>query len=131
VKLAKPGSVIDVAVTVPPGSNARSWWPAQCARADRAWRAEWSDVKVWIDQDLCTGDGLCEELAPDVFFGMDDGLFYVKESADNFGDEKLFDGTANPAGAEGMARIPDGGLERVIESAEECPGECIFIDVGE
>ena len=22
-------------------------------------------MKVWIDQDLCTGDGLCEEIAPD------------------------------------------------------------------
>ena len=79
-------------------------------------------MKVWIDQDLCTGDGLCEEIAPDVFFGKDDGLFYVKESVDNFGADKLFDGEANPAGSEGMARIPDGGLERVIESAEECPG---------
>ena len=36
-------------------------------------------MKVWIDQDLCTGDGLCEEIAPDVFIGLDDGLFYVKE----------------------------------------------------
>jgi len=90
-----------------------------------------SDMKVWIDQDLCTGDGLCEELAPDVFYAMDDGLFYVKESADNFGTEKKFDGASNPAGADGMARIPDGGLERVIESAEECPGECIFIEVDE
>ena len=34
-------------------------------------------MKVWIDQDLCTGDGLCEE---------------------------------------------------IVESAEECPGECIFIE---
>ena len=61
-------------------------------------------VKVWIDQDLCTGDGLCAEIAPDVFFGMDDGLYYVKEDASNFGEEKLFDGNANPAGVEGMAR---------------------------
>ena len=53
-------------------------------------------MKVWIDQDLCTGDGLCEEIAPDVFFGLDDGLFYVKESAGKFGEEKLFDGDANP-----------------------------------
>ena len=36
-------------------------------------------IKVWIDQDLCTGDGLCEEIAPDVFVGLDDGLFYLKE----------------------------------------------------
>ncbi len=86
-------------------------------------------MKVWIDQDLCTGDGLCEEIAPAVFFGQDDGLFYVKESADNFGVETRFDGTNNPAGAEGQARIPEGGIDAVIESAEECPGECIFIEV--
>jgi ferredoxin len=86
-------------------------------------------VKVWIDQDLCTGDGLCAEIAPDVFFGQDDGLFYVKESAKNFGTDKLLDGKSNPAGSAGMARIPDGGLDRVIEAAEECPGECIFIEV--
>ncbi len=85
-------------------------------------------MKVWIDQDLCTGDGLCEEIAPEVFFGMDDGLFYVKESADTFGQVKLFDGEANPTGAEGTARIPEGKEESVIEAAEECPGECIFIE---
>lgn len=86
-------------------------------------------MKVWIDQDLCTGDGLCEELASDVFFGKDDGLFYVKESEAHFGEERLFDGDANPAMAEGMARIPDGQIDAVIEAAEECPGECIFIEV--
>jgi len=36
-------------------------------------------MKVWIDQDLCTGDGLCEEIAPDVFTLLDDGLAYVRE----------------------------------------------------
>jgi ferredoxin len=29
-----------------------------------------------------------------------------------------------------MANIPDGQLEAVIEAAEECPGECIFIEAG-
>ena len=86
-------------------------------------------MKVWIDQDLCTGDGLCEEIAPATFFGQDDGLFYVKESAEHFGEEKLFDGKANPAGSEGMARVPDTTTRAVIETAEECPGECIFIEV--
>jgi ferredoxin len=86
-------------------------------------------MKVWIDQDLCTGDGLCEEIAPAVFFGKDDGLFYVKESADTFGAEVKFDGEGSPAGAEGMARIPDNLAEAVIEAAEECPGECIFIEI--
>ena len=36
-------------------------------------------MKVWIDQDLCTGDGLCEEIAPTVFTLLDDGLAYVKD----------------------------------------------------
>ena len=80
-------------------------------------------MHVWIDQDLCTGDGLCEEIAPEVFFAQDDGLYYVKESA------KKFDGYTNPAGPDGQVRIPDGEIESVIEAAEECPGECIFIEV--
>ena len=36
-------------------------------------------VKVWIDQDLCTGDGLCAEICPEVFIMRDDGLAYVQE----------------------------------------------------
>jgi ferredoxin len=27
-----------------------------------------------------------------------------------------------------LANIPDGMLDAVVESAEECPGECIFIE---
>ena len=38
-------------------------------------------MKVWIDQDLCTGDGLCEEIAPDVFTLLDDGLVSIKVSS--------------------------------------------------
>jgi ferredoxin len=80
-------------------------------------------MKVWIDQDLCTGDGLCEEIAPDVFTLLDDGLAYVKE-----GDTIFAVAQGNSEGAEGMAIIPDDQLEATIESAEECPGECIFIE---
>jgi len=76
-------------------------------------------MKVWIDQDLCTGDGLCEEIAPDVFTLLDDGLAYVKEGS------KVFNA---PGGADGLANIPDNLLDAVVESAEECPGECIFIE---
>jgi ferredoxin len=70
---------------------------------------------------LRTGDGLCEEIAPAVFFGQDDRLYSVRESAANFGIEKPFDGKTNPAGSAGMARIPEEGLDRVVEAAEECP----------
>ena len=77
-------------------------------------------VTVWIDQDLCTGDGLCEEIAPDVFTLLDDGLAYVKEGDTVFSD---------PGGVEGVASVPDDQIEAVVESAEECPGECIFVEV--
>ena len=81
-------------------------------------------MKVWIDQDLCTGDGLCEEICPDVFTLLDDGLAYVKE-----GDKVYATAKGLPQGAEGLAGFPDNQLDSVIEAAEECPGECIFIEV--
>jgi ferredoxin len=86
-------------------------------------------MKVWIDQDLCTGDGLCAEICPDIFEMHDDGLAYVKEAfwpnrlgASGEGDEPALQM------AEGTASVPDSLLESVVESAEECPGECIFIE---
>ena len=89
-------------------------------------------MMVWIDQDLCTGDGICEEIAPDVFEGRDDGLWVVKEEARHFGSTIFFDDVGGdghgPEGSRGVARVPDNLIEDVIESAEECPGECIMIE---
>ena len=76
-------------------------------------------MKVWIDQDLCTGDGLCAEIAPDVFVMDSDGLAYVAE-----GGVQLPGG-----GAAAVAVVPEPLFEATIESAEECPGECIFVEV--
>jgi ferredoxin len=76
-------------------------------------------MKVWIDQDLCTGDGLCEEICPDVFTLLDDGLAYVKADGNALND---------PGGAASQAVVPDGLDEAVVEASEECPGECIFIE---
>jgi len=86
-------------------------------------RSKRANMKVWIDQDLCTGDGLCEEISPAVFTLLDDGLAYVKEGATVYATAK-----GHAQGADGLANIPDGELDGVIESAEECPGECIFIE---
>lgn len=88
-----------------------------------------TQVKVWIDQDLCTGDGLCEEIAPAVFFGHDDGLYYVKDVDDSNGLDS--DGKPKLQMAEGMANVPDKLVNDVIEASEECPGECIFVEVVE
>ena len=89
-------------------------------------------LMVWIDQDLCTGDGICEEIAPDVFEGRDDGLWVVKENANHFGSAIVFDDLEGeghgPEGSRGVARVPDSQIEDVIEAAEECPGECIMIE---
>jgi ferredoxin len=75
-------------------------------------------MKVWIDQDLCTGDGVCEELCPSVFTLLDNGLTYVKEG------DVVFD---SPGGEAQMAAVPSELEDAVTEASDECPGECIFI----
>lgn len=75
-------------------------------------------MKVWIDQSLCTGDGLCEEICPQIFSLLDDGLAYVRE-----GERVLSD----PGGDSSLANVPEALEDAVREAAEECPGECIFL----
>ena len=75
-------------------------------------------MKVWIDQDLCTGDGVCEELCPSVFTLLDNGLTYVKQG------DVVFDA---PGGEAQMALVPTDLEDAVREAADECPGECIFL----
>jgi len=75
---------------------------------------------VWIDQDLCTGDGLCVEYAPEVFEFDIDGLAYVKND----------DGDLLAARGE-LAPVPDKLRLDVISSAKKCPGECIHVVRGD
>src|SRR5208283_2609411 len=75
-------------------------------------------MKVWIDQDLCTGDGLCEEICPAVFTLLDDGLAYVKQDGAVLNE---------PGGSSQTAAVASDLEDAVTEAAEECPGECIFI----
>lgn len=81
--------------------------------------------------DLCTGDGLCAEIEPSIFEMADDGLAYVKEvewpSIINDGNNSQADPIYQMG--TGMATVPEPNLEAVIEAAEECPGECIFLQV--
>ncbi|MFK0048336.1 ferredoxin [Streptomyces sp. NPDC090741] len=73
-------------------------------------------LEVWIDQDLCTGDGICVQYAPEVFELDIDGLAYVKSP----GDELLVE-----AGA--TTPVPLTLLQDVVDSAKECPGDCIHV----
>jgi ferredoxin len=73
-------------------------------------------LRVWVDQDLCTGDGLCVEYAPEVFEFDIDGLAYVKDAS----GELLTDpGVRTDVPAE--LRLD------VIDSAKKCPGACIHV----
>jgi ferredoxin len=86
-------------------------------------------MKVWIDPVECMGAGTCEQIAPDVFHPRGDGTWVVKESAQFFGSTRLFDGVDGPEGADGTARIPEPLFDSVVDAAEQCPGECIFVEV--
>ena len=81
-----------------------------------------SRLRVWIDQDLCTGDGICTDHAPRVFTILEDGIAYCRE-----GDRTLND----PGGSAEMAVVPLELEANVIHAAGECPGECIFIEFEE
>ena len=74
-------------------------------------------MRVWIDQDLCTGDALCTEICPSVFKLGTDGLSYV-----------LIDGQISGSGSATQASVSPNLEAAVIEAAEECPGECIYIE---
>lgn len=78
-------------------------------------------MRVWIDQDLCTGDGLCVDHCPDVFVQLEDGIAYVANDGAALND---------PGGSGSLADVAFRNHTLVIESAEMCPGECIFIELG-
>ena len=54
--------------------------------------------KMWVDQDLRTGDGLHDTTASDVRFGQDDDPSQVNGPAKGFGTEKLVEDISNPDG---------------------------------
>ena len=73
-------------------------------------------LSVRIDQDLCTGDGLCVEYSPAVFEFDIDGLAYVKDAEGNLQT------------AEGAAvAVPAPCVRDVLDAADGCPGNCIHV----
>ena len=73
-------------------------------------------LRVWIDQDLCTGDGLCVQYAPEVFEFDVDGLAYVKNETGDL-----------LSASRAEADVPERLRLDVIDSAKECPGACIHV----
>ena len=81
-----------------------------------ATQTDTDELRVWVDQDLCTGDGLCVQYAPEVFEFDVDGLAYVKDAA---GELRLAPGS--------RVDVPAHLRIEVIDAAKECPGECIHV----
>jgi ferredoxin len=75
------------------------------------------ELTVRVEQDLCTGDGLCVQYAPAVFEFDVDGLAYVKDAA---GELQAAPGARVP--------VPLALLTDVADAARECPGECIHVE---
>ncbi len=51
---------------------------------------------------------------------LEDGIAYVAEAGFALND---------PGGAGSLAFVPDRDIRAVIDAADACPGECIFIEV--
>jgi ferredoxin len=89
-------------------------------------------MKVWIDQQLCNGDRLCEETCPELFVVHNDALAYVRlnrnikfgHAAVVYNQEQLLN-----QGIEGMVEVPPDLEEVVLVAAKECTGECINIEL--
>ena len=77
-------------------------------------------MRVWIDQDLCTGDGLCTDHCPEVFMLLEDGMSYVAR-----GRDVVPIGPGQRVSIVPVARTLE---SNVVDAALECPGECIFIE---
>ena len=77
-------------------------------------------MRVWIDQDLCTGDGLCVDHCPEVFVQLEDGIAYVVENGAVLND---------PGSSGSLAVVDHRHQPDVVKAAEVCPGECIFIEM--
>lgn len=72
-------------------------------------------MKVWIDHDLCTGDGLCEEHCGSVF-QLVDGISHVRDAGGRLHGSMV------------SVEVTDSQIDAVLDAVEDCPGECIFVD---
>jgi ferredoxin len=72
-------------------------------------------MRVWIDQDCCTGAGLCVDHCPDLFIVLEDGIGYVRD-----GPVVTHDNAS--------VAVPRRSEQAAIDAVERCPGECIYLD---
>ncbi len=104
---------------------AKSVAPLTPGRANPAYRGPEPDQgpdsddprpRVWVDQQLCTGDGFCAKIAPEQFRMHWDGLAYVVGA----------NGELRTGPAQTVPVLPD-QARAVIAAAVKCPGDCIYV----
>lgn len=71
-----------------------------------------TELQVRIDQNLCSGDGIYTDHAPEAFAIMEDGIAYYREGDIIFND---------PGGATELARVPPSVEKDVDDAAAKCP----------
>lgn len=74
-------------------------------------------MKVWIDQDCCTGAGLCVDHCPELFIVLDDGIGYVH-----------LGGAVIDLPGRASVLVPRRYEHHAIDAVERCPGECIYLE---
>jgi ferredoxin len=74
-------------------------------------------MQVWIDQDCCTGAGLCVDHCPELFIVLEDGIGYVHDHG------LVFTDPTHPA-----VHVPHRYEHAAIDAVERCPGECIYLE---
>ena len=77
-------------------------------------------MRISIDQVRCQGDCICEIICPEVFVLDAAGIAHVAE-----------DGVAvQPGGPDAFARVPAELEPQVRDAVEQCPTQCIAMQLG-
>lgn len=74
-------------------------------------------MRVWIDEEQCTSSSICEVISPEVFAIESDGLAHLRH-CDNAPGRRIY-------------TVPPHLEKEVQEAADQCPGECIYIQNAE
>jgi ferredoxin len=74
-------------------------------------------MRVWIDQDCCTGAGLCVDHCPELFIVLEDGIGYVRDGTG------VVDDPSSPS-----IPVPVQLEHAAVDAAERCPGECVYLE---
>lgn len=80
-------------------------------------------MQEWIDQNLCTGDGLCRDHCVELLVLLEDGISHMRDPATGRVDH-------DPGGCASLVPVPSGYERAVIHAVDDRPGECIFLEPG-